>query len=154
MTLVTWPWKTKSRLKVGYSAEVRLFEILDPKNQTKQKKNHLFSFIGTRDKKGHFQGYKTLVYNVMLKGYSDVVCFIEILDPSLQNQNYRSSFSKSTHIPKCHVFKILTFQECQYDVIWRQMTSSIITSTILDFVWYISRKSHQRIKYLLVSSYV
>ena len=42
-------------------------------------------------------------------------------------------------------FQYFDVQGCQDDVIWRQMTSSIITLTILDYVWHIPRKSHQRI---------
>ena len=75
-----------------------------------------------------------------------VVYLFEIHDQeNMQNKkNHRSIFSTSKYIPKFHVFNILTFRGCQGDVIRRHMTSSIITLTIPDYVWHISRKSYHR----------
>ena len=125
-----------------------MFDIYDPTNLQNKKKDHHSRFIRTRDKKGHVQSHATLTYRVTLSVYSDVVYLFEILDPqNMQNKKkfIALAFLTSRYIPKCHVFNILTFRGCQDDVIWRHMTSSIITLTILDSVWHISRKSHQRI---------
>ena len=94
--------------------------------------------------------HATLTYKVTLRVYSAVVyCFLDFRSltqkHAKQNKIHRSSFSTSRYIPKYHVFNVLTFRGCQDDVIWRHMTSSIITLTIPDSVWHISRKRHQRI---------
>ena len=141
---VTWPWHTKSRLIVTVWIYIYLTSATSKTCETK--KYHRSSVTSTRVRKDHAQGHVTLTYKVTLDSYSVDLYLFEILDPkNLQNKKiHRSSISTSRYIPKCQVFNILTFRGCHDDVLWRQMTSSIITLTILDSVWHISRKSYQR----------
>ena len=85
---VTWPWRTGSRL-IGYSVELYLFDIRDPKNLRNKKKDHRSSVTRTRDKKDHAQGHVTLTHRVTLEGYSVDFCPFEFY-----KQNYIQNSSK------------------------------------------------------------
>ena len=124
---VTWPWRTRSRLKVTVWNYIYLTSLT--LKTCKTQKDHRSSVIRTRDKKGHVQSHATLTYKVMLQVYSALVCLFEILDPKdMQNQQ---KFIALTFLHP-DIFQNVTFsifwrsggvKMTSFDVIWRHRSS-------------------------------
>ena len=86
---VTWPWRTRSRLKVTVLAYVALSFLTRKTMETK--KDHRCGLSTTRDRKGPIQGHVTLTYKATPQGYSVGLCCIEFPDPKNHGNKKSSS---------------------------------------------------------------
>ena len=137
---VTWIYEVTLD---GYSAELYLFDIGDPKNlRNKQKIIAPASLESDRDKKGHAQGHVTLIYKVTLDGYSAELYLFDISDPkNLWNkQKIIALASLESEIRK------VTFR-----VTWPWRTGSRLKAT----VWiYVHLSSLSKITYKIAQNII